>query len=226
VEGQHTLTAWLELDNERVETSEPLLVLEQPVADEGHGFAVLGPHLRRLLPASEAWSGSGAALLAEAGALRAAQLAQVAGWVRGGGRLCLLDVDRASAPRIGRAFGLDLSVQGSRGSFLGYFHFLRPHSLFVGLPHGVAHEPFADVLPEWSLRELAGAQGAAGVITVGAASQWAWFADVQTVPIGSGSLTLYQYRPHRAPRGDAVALRLLTNLASFVRASGSGAHDC
>lgn len=168
--------------------------------------------MTRLLTAAESWSGARAPLLAEADALRAGTATRIAEWVRAGGRLTLLDVDRVNAPRLGRAFGLQLNIQGSRGSFLGYIHFLRPHPLFAGLPTGVAHEPFADVLPEWSLHELPGAESAAGVITVGAGSQWAWFADVQTVPLGYGLVTFYQYRPHRAPRGDVVADHLLRNV--------------
>jgi hypothetical protein len=200
---------------------QPLLILEPSPPASGEGVQVLGRRITRLLPAAESWSGGRAPLLAEAEALRAETVKRVVEWVRDGGRLTLLDVDRNNARRLSRAFELQLNIQGSRGSFLGYFHFLRPHPLFAGLPTGVAHEPFADVLPEWSLHELPGAQSAAGVITVGAGSQWAWFADVQTVPLGNGLVTFYQYRPHRAPRGDVVAAYLLRNLTdSLVGARG------
>src|SRR6185437_11086530 len=96
-------------------------------------------------------------------------------WVRAGARLVLLDLDEAQAKRLGPALGLDLQPHGTRGSFLGYFHFLRAHPLFAGLPLGVADEPFAEVLPATSLRELSGAEIAAGVVTVGSDRAWAWF---------------------------------------------------
>jgi hypothetical protein len=137
-------------------------------------------------------------------------------WARAGGHLALLDVDQTSAPPLAEALGTELQPHGTRGSFLGYFHYLRPHPLFAGLPLGIADEPYAEVLPAWSLRELPGADIPAGVVTVGANRAWAWFADVQTLPLGTGRVTLYHYQPHRAPADDPVGIHLLANLVDWL----------
>ena len=83
----------------------------------------------------------------------------------------------------------------------------------------MAHQPFADVLPAWSLGELEGAEIPAGVVTVGSNRQWAWFGDVQTLAYGRGRLSFYHYRPHHAPPGDPVAMTLLRNLVDWLGAA-------
>ncbi len=214
--GWCQLRARLELEQEQLETEQPLLVLPDAPPSEGTGLQVLGDALQRRLPGAERWAERDLPLLAQADALAGRTLARAVEWTRGGGHLALVDLAQAEAERLAGALGLELAAHGTRGSFLGYFHYLRPHPLFAGLPLGVADEPFAEVLPAWSLRELPGAEIPAGVVTVGSARQWAWFADVQTLPFGRGRLTFYHYQPHRAPNDDPVAQALLRNLASWL----------
>jgi hypothetical protein len=131
VPGSYRLRAVLEVPTQYVETAQPLLVLAPTAPVTGRGIAALGAEVQARMP--DAWPkvGQDLPLLAQAAALSSRDLPHIVEWVRAGHHLALLDLDPYEAPRVAYAFGLELSSVGTRGSYLGYFHFLRPHALFA-----------------------------------------------------------------------------------------------
>jgi hypothetical protein len=88
---------------------------------------------------------------------------------------------------------------------VGQFHYLRRESEFLGLSVGdVANPVFAEVLPDWTLREVPGARILAGAFTVSTFTvpgdkirhrgQVDWLVGIMDLPCGKGRVRISQWK--------------------------------
>jgi hypothetical protein len=91
------------------------------------------------------------------------------------------------------------------GAFVGQFHYLRREPEFLGLSVGdVANPVFAEVLPDWTLREVPGARILAGAFTVSTFTvpgdkirhrgQVDWLVGIMDLPCGKGRVRISQWK--------------------------------
>ncbi len=113
-----------------------------------------------------------------------------------------------------------LQTVSSEGNFIGWYHFLRPHPLFAGLPTGgLMGQIFRDLCPRESLRGdyEPGTEFPAGGFTTG----WGRFdfdhaADLAIIPYGKGRLIVTTLPLGRLAGGTRWMDRILRNLVVWA----------
>ena len=140
-------------------------------------------------------------------------------WVEAGGRMIVGPLtpehDRALASFA--RYGQRISTEGTIGAWMGHYHYIKSSPTFAGLPvDGLAGQPYAEVIPWYSLNELSDRVWAGTFRNHlkyrGEPYGFTWYADVQQMPMGSGQILFCQYRIWDRIGTDPIADRLFANI--------------
>jgi len=143
-------------------------------------------------------------------------------WVKAGGHMIMgpLSPQHDWALASFARHGQKISIEGTIGSWMGYYHYIKLCPIFSGLPaNGLAGQPYAEIIPIYSLNELSDRVWAGAFRNHKRLRSepfgFFWYADIQEVPMGRGRILFCQYRIWDRIGIDPIADRLFANMITL-----------